>query len=118
SGHRFITSSAAASRSSRCQCWRSSVRQAWSCRVRSSGRSSRRQALPGASSTGCWLDGAPEHKEFDRPERGRTMLAALLRCFAGYLVACLTAGLVQVFFVLPPHELVFAGADLLSAAGI
>jgi hypothetical protein len=46
------------------------------------------------------------------------MLAALLRCFAGYLVACLTAGLVQVFFVLPPHELVFAGADLLSAAGI
>ncbi len=46
------------------------------------------------------------------------MLAALLRCLAGYLAACLTAGVVQVFFVLPPHELVFAGADLLSAAGI
>lgn len=46
------------------------------------------------------------------------MLAAIFRCLAGYLAACVAAGLVQVSFVLPPHELVLAGADRLTAAGI
>ncbi len=46
------------------------------------------------------------------------MLATILRCFAGYLGACLAAGLVQVLFVLPPHKLVFAEVNLLTAAGI
>lgn len=46
------------------------------------------------------------------------MLAAVFRCLAGYVVACIAAGVIQVFFVLPPSELVFAGTDRLTAAGI
>lgn len=46
------------------------------------------------------------------------MIGAVLRCVAGYILASLAAGIVQVAFVLPPYELVGAGADRLSAAGI
>ena len=35
------------------------------------------------------------------------MLAAVFRCLAGYVVACIAAGVIQVSFVLPPSELVF-----------
>lgn len=46
------------------------------------------------------------------------MVAAILRCLTGYLVACLAAAVVEVSFVLPPYELVGAEADRLTAAGI
>lgn len=46
------------------------------------------------------------------------MIGAVLRCLAGYILASLAAGIVQVAFVLPPHELIGASADRLTAAGI
>lgn len=46
------------------------------------------------------------------------MIGAVLRCLAGYILASLAAGFVQVAFVLPPYELVGASADRLTAAGI
>jgi len=46
------------------------------------------------------------------------MVAAILRCLAGYLIACFAAATVQVSLVLPPHELLGAEAERLTAAGI
>lgn len=46
------------------------------------------------------------------------MIGAVLRCVAGYILASLAAGIVQVAFVLPPHELISTSADRLTAAGI
>lgn len=46
------------------------------------------------------------------------MIGAALRCLAGYILASVAAGLMQVAFVLPPYELVGADADRLTAAGI
>jgi uncharacterized membrane protein len=46
------------------------------------------------------------------------MVAAVLRCLGGYLVACVAAAIIEVSFVLPPHELLSAGIDRLTAAGI
>lgn len=46
------------------------------------------------------------------------MVAAVLRCVSGYLAACVAAAVVEVSFVLPPHELVGAEIDRLMAAGI
>ncbi len=46
------------------------------------------------------------------------MVAAVLRCLSGYIAACVAAAIIEVSFVLPPHELAGAQADRLTAAGI
>lgn len=46
------------------------------------------------------------------------MIATVLRCLAGYVIACMAASVVAVSFVLPPHELAGQGLDRLTAAGI
>lgn len=46
------------------------------------------------------------------------MLAAIVRCTAGYVLACAVSGIIQVAFVLPPLELAGAGSDRQMAAGI
>jgi hypothetical protein len=42
----------------------------------------------------------------------------VLRCFAGFLLACISGAAVQVLFVLPPTELMQSPSELPSAAGI
>ena len=46
------------------------------------------------------------------------MLLRIARCLAGYLVACLVAGIVAIAFVIPPSDLVTGSSERLSTVGI
>jgi hypothetical protein len=47
-----------------------------------------------------------------------SVVATLARCLVGYAAACSLAGAVQVAFVLPPTDLLYAGSEVLAAAGL
>ena len=46
------------------------------------------------------------------------IVAAVIRCLTGYVLACIAAGLFQVAFVISPIDLLTADADRLTAVGI
>jgi hypothetical protein len=46
------------------------------------------------------------------------MLLRIARCLAGYVLACLVAGIVAIAFVIPPSELVTGSTERLNTVGI